>query len=64
MNASHIQKEEYLKEALNCFELACVHAQAGNLQISATSILEGLNQERKAGAVGPQVLQLIKPRNL
>jgi hypothetical protein len=35
----------------------------GNIDQSARLILEALDCERRAGGVGPQVLQLIKPRS-
>ena len=52
-----------MKTALDFFDLACLEAEAGDLKASATFILKALDQERRAGAIGPQVLQLIKPRS-
>ena len=63
MNASQIKREAYLKAAINFFDSASSQAEAGDLEASATFILKALDQERRAGVVGPQVLQLIKPRN-
>lgn len=37
-------------------------AQDGDIDLSAQKILAALDCERRAGTVGPQVLQLIKPR--
>jgi len=37
-------------------------ALAGDVETAAREILKGLDCERRAGSVGPQVLQLIKPR--
>lgn len=37
-------------------------AEIGDLAASARLILESLDCERRAGGIGPQVLQLIKPR--
>ncbi|MFN9645020.1 MAG: hypothetical protein ACK6BG_07860 [Cyanobacteriota bacterium] len=37
-------------------------AEAGDLATSARLILQSLECERRAGGLGPQVLQLIKPR--
>ena len=51
-----------MKTALNFFESACIHAEAGDLKAAAVLILKALDQERRAGGIGPQVLQLIKPR--
>ncbi len=62
MNASQIQREAYTKAAITFFESASLHAEAGDLQVAAAFILKALDQERRAGGVGPQVLQLIKPR--
>ncbi len=61
-NASKNRSEAYLKAAVNYFDSACEQAQSGELQAAATLILKALDQERRAASVGPQVLQLIKPR--
>ena len=37
-------------------------AEEGDVAASARAILEALDCERRAGSLGPQVLQLIKPR--
>jgi hypothetical protein len=42
---------------------AAAAAQAGDVDAAARFILQALDCERRAGGVGPQVLQLIKPRN-
>ena len=63
MKAIQVQKQEYLKEAGSFFEDASVHADEGDLQTSACLILKALDQERRAGGVGPQVLHLIKTKN-
>ena len=60
MNASQNKREAYLKAALNLFSSASELAEAGDLDAAALSILKALDQERRAGSVGPQVLQLIK----
>ncbi|QNJ18391.1 hypothetical protein SynA1825c_00046 [Synechococcus sp. A18-25c] len=39
-----------------------MQAEEGNIAGSAQTILKALDQERRAGSVGPQVMQLIKPR--
>jgi len=62
MNASQTKREAYLKTAVIFFESAVIHAEAGDLKASAGCILKALAQERRAGVIGPQVLQLIKPR--
>lgn len=38
-------------------------AEQGDIDLSAQKILAALDCERRAGTVGPQVLQLIKPRS-
>ena len=45
------------------FDSASAHAESGDLAAAGTLILKALDQERRAGGVGPQVLQLIKPRD-
>tara|TARA_Y100001968_G_C18854366_1_gene479569 strand:+ start:208 stop:396 length:189 start_codon:yes stop_codon:yes gene_type:complete len=62
MNAVQVKKQAFLKEAVYFFKHASVHAYEGNLQTSAGLILKALDQERRAGGVGPQVLHLIKTR--
>ena len=44
------------------FKHASVQAGEGDLQTCAGLILKALDQERRAGGVGPQVLHLIKTR--
>ena len=61
MYATQNKREAYLQAAVTCFDSASAHAEAGDLQTAASMILQALQQERKAGSVGPQVLQLIKP---
>ena len=62
INPSQGKREAYLKAALNFFDAASAQADAGDLQAAGSLILKALDQERRAGGVGPQVLQLIKPR--
>ena len=61
--ASQDQREAFLKTAAELFERARALAEAGELSSSGALILKALDQERRAGGVGPQVLQLIKPRS-
>tara|TARA_B100000029_G_scaffold56500_1_gene51146 strand:+ start:427 stop:618 length:192 start_codon:yes stop_codon:yes gene_type:complete len=63
MSASHSKREAYFKAAISFFNAASSKAEEGDLSAAGILILKGLDQERRAGAVGPQVLQLIKPRN-
>ena len=60
MNALNNKREVYFKAALTFFDSASAEAEAGDLRAAGTFILKALEQERRAGGVGPQVLQLIK----
>ncbi len=62
MNALRLKSQVFKQAAENFFDSASAHAEIGDLDAAATSILKALDQERRAGGVGPQVLQLIKPR--
>ena len=62
MNAVQVKKKAFLKEAGYFFKNASVHANEGDLQLSAGFILKALDKERRACGVGPQVLHLIKTR--
>ncbi|QNI56969.1 hypothetical protein SynBIOSU31_00045 [Synechococcus sp. BIOS-U3-1] len=55
-------REQLLIRAREWFNQARAQASEGNTAESAQLILKALNQERRAGSVGPQVVQLIKPR--
>ncbi|WP_320675892.1 hypothetical protein [Prochlorococcus sp. MIT 1300] len=63
MKAPSEQREAYMNAADNLFDSACAQAESGDLQGAGVLILKALDQERRAGGVGPQVLQLIKPRS-
>ncbi|MEB3184249.1 MAG: hypothetical protein VKM97_00010 [Cyanobacteriota bacterium] len=52
-----------MKEAGSHAEAAELAAASGDIESAARLILQSLDCERRAGSVGPQVLQLIKPRN-
>jgi hypothetical protein len=56
------QRRRLLERATELDSSARRAAQEGDLAASARSILEALDCERRAGSLGPQVLQLIKPR--
>ena len=57
------QKQEHLAKADVFFQQAQSAAEAGYVSSSGSFILKALEQERRAGTVGPQVMQLIKPRS-
>ncbi len=52
-----------MKEAGIHAAAAELAAASGEIETAARLILQSLDCERRAGSVGPQVLQLIKPRN-
>ena len=56
------RRDELLKEAAGHEAVAQAAAAAGELDVAGRAILQALDCERRAGSVGPQVLQLIKPR--
>jgi len=55
-------RDTLLTQASRLQERARLSAQAGDITSAAQFILQALDQERRAGGLGPQVLQLIKPR--
>jgi hypothetical protein len=55
-------RQRLLDQASQLFDQASRAADAGDVADSAQLILKALDCERRAGGVGPQVLQLIKPR--
>jgi hypothetical protein len=55
-------RQQLLDQASLLFARASQAADEGDVPSSARLILEALDCERRAGGVGPQVLQLIKPR--
>ena len=57
-----VDRTEWLARARLLETEAKKAADDGNIQLSAQKILAALDCERRAGTVGPQVLQLIKPR--
>ena len=62
-SSPHDQREGLIREATRLLALAEAAAQRGDLAEAARTILQSLDCERRAGSTGPQVLQLIKPRN-
>ncbi|MDA9867939.1 hypothetical protein N9C85_00725 [Synechococcus sp. AH-224-I15] len=57
------QRQEHLAKADVFFQQAQSAAELGDVSSSGSLILKALEQERRAGTVGPQVMQLIKPRS-
>lgn len=56
-------RRQDLQQQAAAHEAAAKSAAAcGDVESSARFILQALDCERRAGSVGPQVLQLIKPR--
>jgi hypothetical protein len=56
------RREDLLQEATSHAQAAEAAAALGEVESAARLILRSLDCERRAGSVGPQVLQLIKPR--
>lgn len=56
------QRQRLLVQAEALFGRARARAEEGDIETSAQLILQALDCERRAGGLGPQVLQLIKPR--
>jgi len=56
------ERDGLLGKAHQLQERARLCAMAGDLAGAAQLILQALDHERRAGGLGPQVLQLIKPR--
>ena len=59
---AHEQRLALLKEITQHESAAQAAAHDGDLAESARFILQMLDCERRVGGLGPQVLQLIKPR--
>ena len=57
-----IQRQDHETAALQLFEKARLQAEAGETNEAGSLILQALSHERRAGSVGPQVMQIIKPR--
>jgi len=55
-------REILLSQSSGLQERARLSAEAGDVTSAAQFILQALDHERRAGGLGPQVLQLIKPR--
>lgn len=60
--APAMRRDDLLREASDHEAVAAAAAAVGEVEASARAILQALDCERRAGSVGPQVLQLIKPR--
>jgi hypothetical protein len=61
-NGGADQRQLLLAKAERLNHQARQSAELGDIEASARLILEALDCERRAGGLGPQVLQLIKPR--
>ncbi len=56
------QRQRLLARAEELQGQARLRAEEGDIEVSARLILQALDCERRVGGLGPQVLQLIKPR--
>ncbi len=54
------KRQACLKAAITLFDTASQQAEAGDLESAGIFILKALDQERRAGLGGIQLLQLIK----
>jgi hypothetical protein len=57
------QREQFQADSRRYEAAAKLAAEHGDMESAARSILALLNCERRHGAQGPQVLQVIKPRS-
>ena len=57
------KRQDHELAARDLFERARQCAEAGQTSEAGSFILKALSHERRAGAVGPQVMQIIKPRS-
>jgi len=57
------RRDDLMREAAAFSAAAEQAASSGEIEQSAREILRSLDCERRAGSVGPQVMQLIKPRS-
>ena len=57
------QRTDLLRQAASHEAAAQAAAATGDIETAGRLILQALDCERRAGGVGPQVLQLIKPRD-
>ena len=62
-DSSHDQRDAFSRAAQNLLDKAKLVAEGGQYSEAGSLILKALDQERRAQSSGPQVLQLIKPRN-
>ena len=56
------KRQDHEIAARDLLEHARQCAEAGQTSDAGSLILKALSHERRAGAVGPQVMQIIKPR--
>ena len=57
------KRQDHESAARDFLERARQCAEAGQTSDAGSLILKALSHERRAGAVGPQVMQIIKPRS-
>ncbi|BEV35417.1 hypothetical protein [Synechococcus sp. M16CYN] len=57
------KRQDHESAARDLFDRARQCAEAGQISDAGSLILQALSHERRASAVGPQVIQLIKPRS-
>ena len=57
------KRQDHELAARDLFERARQCAEEGQISDAGSFILKALGHERRASAVGPQVMQIIKPRS-
>ncbi|EAQ75764.1 hypothetical protein WH5701_02924 [Synechococcus sp. WH 5701] len=63
MSQGSEQRSQFLRDAAKHESRAEAAAQRGDLVEAAQAVLKSLDCERRAGSIGPQILQVIKPRS-
>jgi hypothetical protein len=62
MSQASEQRSQFLRDAARYESRAEAAANRGDLAEAAQNLLKALDLERRAGTIGPQILQVIKPR--
>jgi hypothetical protein len=63
MSQGSEQRSQFLRDAAKHESHAEAAALRGDLVEAAQAVLKSLDCERRAGSIGPQILQVIKPRS-
>jgi hypothetical protein len=63
MSQGSEQRSQFLRDAAKHESHAEAAALRGDVVEAAKAVLKSLDCERRAGSIGPQILQVIKPRS-